>query len=477
MPFFGRSRRREALTSGMIELVLIALLILANGVFATAEMALVSSNRGRLARLDAEGNSGARKAVELAEAPNRFLSTVQVGITLIGVLSGAFGGAALAGPLSEALAQLAWLEPYAYTVALVAVVGAITFFTLVFGELVPKRLALGAPERLAARLAPLMSAISRVAAPIVWLLSVSTQGVLRLVGAGADPSNEVDEDDIHLLVEEGLKQGTVEPSEREIIQRAFWLGERRLNAILTPRPEIVWLDLDAGLEGLAKLIEERPHARYLVSRGEVDKVAGFVTAQDLIKELLAGREPKLADHLKEPLFVPETMPTLTLLQRFKSGGVHFAVALDEYGGVEGIVTLHDLLEELVGDIKKPGEDSRPEVEELSDDAYSVDGLFELDLLAERLGSAAIAKVADGENGAGPAGMSAVSVHTVGGLVAMQLGEIPRTGDSIELGGYRFEVSEVDGLRTSRVEVTKIQKSERRLSLEKRRAGFGGGRRT
>ena len=461
----------------MIEALLIAMLIVANGVFATAEMALVSSNRGRLARLASGGNKGAVRAAELADAPNRFLSTVQVGITLIGVLSGAFGGAALAGPLSEVLATVVWLAPYAYPVAMALVVTLITYFTLVFGELVPKRLALGAPERLAAGLAPAMTAVSRVAAPLVALLSASTQGVLRLLGAGAPPNNEVDEDDIHLLVDEGLKQGTVEPSEREIIQRAFWLGERRLNAILTPRSEIVWLDIEDGVKGLAKLMEERPHSRYLVCRGQVDKVEGYVLARDLTSELLAGREPRLEEHLKQPLFVPETLPTLTLLQRFKTGGVHVAVALDEYGGVEGIVTLHDLLEELVGDIKKPGDDSRPEVEELAAGSYSVDGLYELDLLAKHLGSSTLERIAAGQNVGGPSGAGAVSIHTVGGLVSTELGGIPRLGDKINVGSYTFEVTEVDGLRTARVQVTKRRKSERRLSAEKRRSGFGGGRRT
>lgn len=439
----------------MLELVLVAMLILANGVFAMAEMALVSSNRGRLDRLASEGDRGARTAAEMSGAPNRFLSTVQVGITLIGVLSGAFGGAALAEPLSNQLATIGWLEPFAYTAAMVLVVGAITYFTLVFGELVPKRLALGAPERLAARLAPIMAVVSRVASPLVKLLSASTQGVLRLFGAGAEPSNEVNEEDIHLLVEEGLKQGSVEPAEHEIIQKAFWLGERRLNAILTPRLDVSWLDVEDGLDGLAELMAREPHTRYLVSRGEVDKIVGYVMTRDLVRELLAGRQPRIEDHVREPLIVPETLPTLTLLQRFKSSGVDFAVALDEYGGVEGIVTLHDLLEELVGDIKRPDEDREPEIEELPSGAFSVDGLYELDLLADALGSEEIERIAAGASGLGGGGVTAVAVHTVGGLVALKLGEIPRRGDSVEVGGFRFEVVKVDGLRADRVLVSPL----------------------
>lgn len=461
----------------MLGVLAIALLIVANGVFATAEMALVSSNRVRLARLAAAGNKRAGKAKALADSPNRFLSTVQVGITLIGVLSGAFGGAALAGPLSEVVAGVSWLEPYAYPVAMAVVVTLITYFTLVFGELVPKRLALGAPESLAANLAPLMTFMSRIAAPLVALLSGSTQFVLRLLGAGNEPSTEVDEEDINMLVEEGLKQGTVEPSEHEIIQRAFWLGERRLNAILTPRSEIAWLDVEDGVAGLGELLTKEPHARYLVCRGQVDEVVGYVLARDLTAELLTGQQPRLEDHVKEPLYVPETMPTLTLLQRFKTGGTHFAVALDEYGGVEGIVTLHDLLEELVGDIKRPGEDSRDEVEEIGENAYSVDGLYELDLLAKRLDSAALQRVAGGQSPAGDSYGGGVGIHTVGGLVSMQLGGIPRLGDKVDLGSYTFEVTEVDGLRAARVQVSKRKPGERRPSPEKRRSGFGGGSRT
>src|SRR5690606_4561620 len=316
----------------MLEIVVIGLLIVGNGVFAMAEMAVVSANRIRLERQAAAGDAGASRAARLVSEPNDLLATVQVGITLIGVLSGAFGGAALAEPLSVTLSRVGWLEPYAYPVAMVLVVGAITYFSLVVGELVPKRLALTAPEALASRLAGPMLVVSRIAAPLVKLLGASSELLLRLLRVREVEDEPVDEQDISMLVEEGLRQGTVEPAEREIIANAFWLGERRVNAILTPRSSVAWLDVAAGVQGLRQALDERPHSRYLVCAGSVDEVVGYLMTRDLVAQLLEGTTPVLDEHVKQPLFVPETLPTLTLLERFKTTGVHFAVVLDEYGG-------------------------------------------------------------------------------------------------------------------------------------------------
>src|SRR5690606_22061963 len=311
--------------------------VLSNGVFAMAEMAVVSANRIRLQRRAEAGDAGAGRAARLVDEPNDLLATVQVGITLIGVLSGAFGGAALAEPLAGVLGTVVWLAPYAYPVALALVVMLITFASLVVGELVPKRLALNAPEAIASRLARPMMVVSRITAPLVRLLGVSSELILRLLRVTEVQEEPIDEQDISMMVEEGLKQGTVEPAEREIIVNAFWLGERRVNAILTPRSSVAWLDVEEGMSGLSRAMAERPHSRYLVSRGSVDEVVGYVMTRDVVRDLLEGRTPVLDDYLKQPLFVPETQPTLTLLDQFKSTGVHFAVVLDEYGGVEGVV--------------------------------------------------------------------------------------------------------------------------------------------
>jgi len=447
----------------MFEIVLIALLILGNGVFAMAEMAVVSANRIRLQRLADAGDVGATRAARLVDSPNDLLATVQVGITLIGVLSGAFGGAALAGPLAAALERAEWLAPYAYPVAMGLVVVAITYVSLVVGELVPKRLALNAPETVAARLAGPMVVASRIAAPLVKLLGVSSEALLRLLRVREVEEDPVDELDISMLVEEGLKQGTVEAAEREIIVNAFWLGERRVNAILTPRLSVAWLDVEEGLEGLRRALAERTHSRYLVCRGSVDEVVGFVSTRDLVADLLAGRTPALDDHVKRPLFVPETLPTLTLLEQFKSTGIHFAVVLDEYGGVEGVVTLRDLVEELVGEVPDEEDVQSPAVVELGPRSWSVAGSLELDDLEKLIGtgmslSAQLTGVAGGE----PDGlMPAVSVRTVGGLVALRTGQVPRVGDAITLGDWRLVVTDTERLRVARVKISPVPTAAKR----------------
>lgn len=451
----------------MLEVVLIALLILANGVFAMAEMAVVSANRLRLQRLADGGNQGARTAARLVEEPNDLLATVQVGITLIAVLSGAFGGAALAEPLAQWLSRWEWLAPYAFPVAMAAVVVLITYASLVVGELVPKRLALNAPERIASRLAGLMTAISRVTAPLVAVLGASTDLLLRLLRVREVEEEPVDEDDISMMVEEGLKQGTVEPAEREIIVNAFWLGERRVNSILTPRSSLTWLEVDRGLDGLREALASTPHSRYPVCRGSVDEVIGFVNARDLLAAMLDGEEPALEDHLREPLFVPETLPTLTLLERFKTTGVHFAVVLDEYGGVEGIATLRDLVEELVGEV--PGVDDvvQPSIVDLGPSHWSVAGSLELEELAKLLGLDASELPT---HDAGPSDSSrSVSIRTVGGLVALRTGQVPRVGDSIVVGPWRLAVTETDRMRAQRVDVQRDGASR----SEKRRHAWRG----
>lgn len=435
----------------MLEAIIILLLILANGVFATAEIAVVSANRMRLARMAAEGNAGAGVADALAATPNRFLSTVQVGITMVGVLSGAFGGAALAEPLAEAIARVDALRPIAPTLGLILVVLAITYLSLVIGELVPKRIALNAPEQLAARLAPLMAGLSRVASPLVRLLSLSTEGVLRLLRVRPSAEGAVGEEDIHMMVEEGIRAGTVEPAEREIIQQAFWLGERRVNAILTPRHQVAWIDLEDPASLVSELTAERPHARYLVCRGDLDTIVGFVHSRDLLVTCLRGEALDLESVLASPLFVPETMPALTLLDQFKTTGIHFAVVLDEYGGVEGIVTLGDLLEELVGDVPEVSELAAPPVRKLSEGGWSVDGMVELEELADLLGVPAFPGSV--EDIAVEDGRTQVAVRTIGGFVTARLGRVARVGDVVSFAGHRFQVTAMDRLRVARVRVS------------------------
>lgn len=431
----------------MLEIAIILALIVANGVFAMAEIALVSANRLKLRAQAERGEAGATTAAALAESPTRFLSTVQIGITLITVFSGAFGGAALAGPLSEMFARVQLLAPVAYPLALVTVVALITYLSVVVGELVPKRLALLAPESVASRVAPLMSALSRLASPLVSLLSRSTNLVLRVAGVRDLRQEIVREEDINLLVEEGLEQGTVEPAEREIIQNAFWLGERRVTAIQTPRRHVAWLDSRYGTAGLPDLLESRPHSYYLVSEGELDQVRGVVRVRDLLPALLRGEEVELSEFLREPLYAPATMPILSLLESFKSTGVHVAVVLDEYGGVDGIVTVNDVLEELVGDVPTTEELAAPAIRELPGRGWSVAGDLDLEELLDLLVESEVTV----DDAAVPLAFEQ-QVRSVGGFLAFRLGRVPKVGDSVALGPLLLVTSAADHLSAKRVRV-------------------------
>lgn len=418
-----------------MSVAIVLLLILVNGLFAMSEIAVVSANRFRLGQKAEAGDEAAKRALDLTQNPNRFLSTVQVGITLVGVFSGAFGGAALAGPLAERLERVAWLAPYAQPLAFGLVVAGITYLSLVIGELVPKRIGLSDPDRVAMSVAGLMHRLSQFARPIVWLLSVSTEGLVRLFRI-RQVDDSVSERDIETLVAQGRQAGVVEPEEQEIIENAFWLGERRVNDIMTPRHQVAWLPLRATPEEIRELVGRSPHGRYLVADGDLDHVVGFVSAPDLLASALAGGAPDLAELMQEPIYVPETLPILSMLDRFRETGKRLAVVVDEYGGFDGVLTLGDILEELVGDVV-PDPASDPEVVEL-EDGWLIDGGLHVDEFAELLG------IEDELEGAG--------FQTVGGLVASELGRVPRAGDRFTWHEWDVEVTRMDGQRVAKVRV-------------------------
>ncbi|HEX7001627.1 MAG TPA: hemolysin family protein [Trueperaceae bacterium] len=420
-----------------MSVAIVVVLILVNGLFAMSEIAVVSANRFRLAQLAEAGNAAAARALALAQNPNRFLSTVQVGITLVGVVSGAFGGAALAGPLAERLQRVDWLAPYAQPVAFGLVVAGITYLSLVIGELVPKRVGLSDPDRVAMSVANLMHRISQFARPVVWLLAVSTEGLVRLLRI-KQVDDTISESDIETLIAQGRQAGVVEPEEQEIIENAFWLGERRVNDIMTPRHQVVWLPVDAGPEEVKELVGRSPHGRYLVADGDLDNVVGFVSSADLLVGALSG-DLDLAAHMQEPVYVPETLPILAMLDRFRETGKRLAVVVDEYGGFEGVLTLGDILEELVGDVVPDAED--PEVVE-TDDGWLVDGGLHVDEFAELLGLDRETRLQD------------AGFQTVGGLVAAELGRIPDEGDAFEWHGHRIVVTAMDGQRLAQVRVSR-----------------------
>jgi putative hemolysin len=415
------------------DFLILLLLIGANGVFALAEMALVSARKIRLEQIAAK-SPGGKAALELSESPQRFLSTVQIGITMIGVIAGVFGGTRLAGYLEPVLAQIAALEPYADTISLVLVVVITTYLSLVIGELVPKRIALAAPETMAALLARPMRFLATLAYPAVWLLSVSTEGILALIPGRQSSSPEVNAEEIQILIKRGAQSGLLEAAESKILAEVFRLGDRRVYTLMTPRSEIVWLDLeDSWEENRARILAEQ-HTRFPVGRGSLENLLGIIQVRDILSRLW-GESDSLEQVLREPLFVPESTRAIKVLELFKSHGTELAIVVDEYGGIQGLITLHDILEALVGEI--PGESpEEPLAHQREDGSWLLDGRFAIEDLAEILPVNEL-PVEDG-------------YYTLGGLVMDQLGRIPEEGDGFTWCGLVFEVVDMAGNRVDKV---------------------------
>lgn len=418
------------------QVLVILVLIVLNGVFSGSETAVVSSRKARLQRRAQEGDARAGRALGLAEAPNTFLATVQVGITLIGILSGAFGGAALARPVATFLAGVPVLGTYADILALVLVVLAITYLSLVVGELVPKRIALNNPEGIAAYVAGPMGTLSRLTSPVVHLLGVSTDAALRLLRVRQSEEPPITDEEIGVLLEQGARAGVFHPEERELVESVFDFADDRVTALMTARPDVVWLDLEDPPEENRRKIAQSPYSRFPVCRGELDEVAGVVRAKDLLVGALTGRDQDLEECLRPALFVPESTPALRVLEEFRRTGEHMALVVDEYGGTAGLGTLQDVLEAIVGHIPSAGEPQDPRVVRRPDDSWLLDGTLPSDELGELLG---IADLPEGDG-----------YQTLAGFVLSELGRIPDAGDRFAWGDRRFEVMDMDGNRVDKV---------------------------
>ncbi|MCC6190665.1 MAG: HlyC/CorC family transporter [Anaerolineales bacterium] len=424
------------------EIGLILLLIVAIGVFALAEIAVVSSRRARLQQRAEEGDAGAAVALQLARDPARFLSTVQIGITLVGILAGAFSGATLAEAIAGRLETAPALAPYSEFLGLVAVVLPVTYLTLVIGELLPKQLALNNPERVAARVARPMQGLSRAAAPVVKLLSLSTDLLIGLLGIRGSTEPPVTVEEINILVEQGRRGGIFEAGEQDIAESALTLGDRRVSGVMTPRTEIVWVERDAPLEVVRDTIVASPHAFFPVARGSLDNVLGLMRGRDFLAQWVPGQPLDWAALLKAPLFVPETQTILGVLQSFKQTREHAALVIDEFGGVHGLVTRSDILEALVGDL--PTADQPDEqIVKRPDATWLLDGRLSL---AEFTGVLDLRPL--------PA-ETLRNYDTLGGFVMSMLDEIPMLGQQLEYSDWRFEVVEMDGRRVGRVLATPV----------------------
>lgn len=426
------------------EILVLILLITANGVFSMAEMAVVSARKARLRQRVEEGDKGAVIAMSLAEKPTRFLSTVQIGITLIGIMSGAFGGATIAEELGAYFMQYPWLAPYSEAIGVAIVVLAITYFSLVIGELVPKRIALNNAEKLAASLAGPMLFISRLAMPVVAFLSFSTDTVLRLLGIKPTHEPSVSEEEIKILIDEGRRSGVFEDVEQKIVERVFRLSDRTVNSLMTHRSEMVFLDAEDPFEDNMNKIIASGHSNFVVCRGEIDQVVGIARAKDMLAEWVTGKPTSIKTSAQLPPFVPEGMNALDVVEHLREVKSPIALVVDEYGSIAGMVTFTDILEAIVGDI--PGMDvegDEPDAMQREDGSWLFDGLMSVDELLLLLDLDELPE-------------EDASYETVGGLVMAQLERIPELGDRFEWENFRFEVIDMDGHRVDKILVTPIQ---------------------
>ena len=421
-----------------VEVAVVLALIVANGVFSMSETAVVSSRRARLQQRADAGDPAAGRALALAEHPNVFLATVQVGITLIGILSGALGGATVARSLGALLRGVPGLGRYADGVALVLVVVVITYLSLVVGELVPKRIALNNPEGVAARVSGPMQRLAAAVAPVVRLLGASTDAALRLLGVRPSAEPPVTEEEVGVLLEQGARAGVFDPAERDLVGGVFGLADAPVAALMTPRPDVVWLDLDDPPEAHRRAMAGSVFSRFPVARGDLDRVVGVVRAKDLLADALEGRVPAVGDLLRPALAVPEGLPALRLLERFREAGEHLALVVDEYGGTAGLVTLQDVLEAIAGDLPSAGEPDDPAAVRRGDGSWLLDGALPADRLRELLGGEPLPPREAGD------------YRTLGGFVLVRLGTIPAVGEHFAWGGWRFEVADMDGHRVDKV---------------------------
>ncbi len=433
------------MSSITLEILLLFLLIVANGIFSMSEMAIISSRKVRLQNMANQGNKKARVALDLAEAPNKFLSTVQVGITLIGILAGAFGGATISEKLAENLERFPLLAPYSQGLSFGIVVMVITYLSLIVGELVPKRLALNNPEVIAASVAIPMRAIAAFASPVVHLLSASTDLVLRILGIGPSTEPQVTEEEIKVLIEQGTEAGMFEEAEQDMVERVFRLGDRPVSALMTPRPDIVWLDLEDTAEENRKKMMDSANSRFPVCQGGLDNVLGIMPVTDLLARSLSGEPLDLTVSLRQPVFVPESTRGLRVLELFKQTGTHMALVVDEYGVIQGLVTLNDILVEIVGDVPSADELDDPQAVQREDGSWLLDGMLSVDEFFK------IFAVNDFQ------GEHRGSYQTLGGFVITHLGRIPNAADHFEWDGMRFEVMDMDGNRVDKVLVVPAQK--------------------
>lgn len=422
------------------EILVILGLILLNGFLSMSEMAIVSAKKNRLQSLANKGSKKAKTALELAENPNHFFSTVQIGITMIGILTGAFGGATIAEKIANDIAKIPGLVPYSQGIGVGIVVVVITFLSLVIGELVPKRIAINSAEKVSLAVAGVMKVFSKITQPFVFLLSKSTNLVLNMLGIKLSSEPTVTEEDLRNMLFEGRETGVIEESEQTMVERIFRLSDRDVSAVMTPRTEVVFLELDDSQEEILKKISESPYTRFPVVSETYDNVIGVVNSKDLLLQLSEKGSVNLEEVMQDPFFLPETTPALEAVEILKKSGFDIALIIDEYGGLLGLVGMGDILQSIIGNVSKPLENIDEEVVLRDDGSWLFDGMLQIDELKDYL---AVDRLPEEEEG---------RYETLGGLMMSVLNRIPLTGDYFDWNGFRFEVVDMDGRRVDRVMV-------------------------
>jgi putative hemolysin len=427
----------------ILELIILFLLIVFNGLLSMSELAVISARKARLQQMADEGSTGAAKALALAASPGQFLSTVQIGITLVGILAGAFGGATIARWLAAQLADVPFVGDYAEPISVGVVVVVTTYLSLVIGELVPKQLALRNAEGVAARMAGFLTGLARVTQPLVHVLNASTEGALRLMRIKPAEGPDVTEEEVRLMLAQATAQGIFEPMEEEMVDQVFRLADRKVGALLIPRTEIDWLDVNDSPDMLREEVIDSGHSRYPVAEGELDKILGVVMAKDLLAQSLSGQPFNLRTILRPALFVPESTPALKVVERFKQTHSQLAIVIDEYGGVEGLVTSGDIMSSIVGDIPEPDEEYESGAIQREDGTWLIDGMYSIEEFQELFDVETLPEANEGY------------YQTVGGFVMASLGQVPEAGNHFNWAGLRLEVVDMDGRRVDKVLVTRL----------------------
>ncbi|MBX6426710.1 MAG: HlyC/CorC family transporter [Variibacter sp.] len=419
-----------------LELAIVVGLVLLNGFFALAEMAVVSSRRMRLQQMAEGGDRGAERALSLAENPGRFLSAVQVGITLIGILSGAFGGATLGARLGTVLDEWPLFAPHGERIAFILVVVFITALSVILGELVPKRVALSNPEPIAAWVARPLGWVSMIGRPFVWMFERSTALLLAMMGIRDQAGRTVTEEEVKFAIAEGTEAGVIDEAEEEMIHGVLELADRSVESIMTPRPDVYWIDLEDDPEELYRDIAECPYSRIVVARdGDMSHPLGVVQKKDLVGDLISGQGIRIESHLLQPAHVPEGIPAMRMLQIFRTTPLHVAFVFDEYGDFQGIVTLTDVMSAVAGEMPEEHRPTPQELQQREDGSWLVDGRAAIDDVKEALG---LRMETNGD------------FHTAAGLALDRLARIPTEGESFELEGWRVEIVDMDGNRIDKL---------------------------